>query len=98
LYLAGYGVAIGLLAVLLVPITWRFLHTAATAVWHHDLGSAHFWDAAALLVLNGAQPAIAGLVALREHAQRKHAERRRDRRVAGASLTAPSESSTVETT
>ena len=98
LYLAGYGVAIGLLAVLLLPITWRFLYTAATAVWHHDLGSAHFWDAAALLVLNGAQPAVAGLVALREHALQKHAERRRDRRVAAASLTAPSESSTMETT
>jgi hypothetical protein len=96
LYLAGYGVAVGLLAGVLLPITWRFGTTAVAAAWHHDLRSAHFWDAAALLVLNGTQPAFAGLLALHERAQRRRARGRHDRRVLTASLPAPPESSTVE--
>jgi hypothetical protein len=66
LHLAGYGVALVLLVTVMVPITWRFLAATVTGLLHPSLGPAHFWDALGVLVLNGAQPAVAGLLALRE--------------------------------
>jgi len=70
LHLLGYALAVGLLLVVLLPISWRFLVTALGQLAHPDLTSSHFWDALLLLVLNTAQPAIAGLLWLRERAQR----------------------------
>jgi hypothetical protein len=63
---AGYGVALALLAGVLLPITWRFATTAAVAAATLDLTSTHFWDAAGLLALNIAQPAAALLLKLRD--------------------------------
>ncbi len=80
LYLSGYALAFGLFALVLLPISWRFLETAVTTVIHHDAGSARFWDATALLLLNVAQPATAGLLKLRDRYQaRRHAAHRHTR-------------------
>ena len=100
LYLLGYAFAAALFVMVLLPITWRFLHTALVATWHHDFTSVTFWDAAGLLALNGAQPAFAGVVALRERAQRRRAARIRDKRMAAASAPVTRDhtlNSTVET-
>lgn len=66
LYVLGYGVALALLALVLLPISWRFLETAVTTVARPDVASGHFWDATGLLLLNVAQPAVAGLLRLRD--------------------------------
>jgi hypothetical protein len=89
LYLLGYGVALALLATVLLPISWRFLHTSVSAALGHNLSSARFWDAAGLLLLNTAQPATAGLLKVRDlvtgrrsdraaAARRVHARARRE--------------------
>jgi hypothetical protein len=70
LFVVGYAVAFALLAGVLVPIVWRFASTAVVAAMTLDVRSAAFWDATGLLVLNGAQPALAGVLALRERARR----------------------------
>lgn len=69
-HVLGYGLAIGLLLVVLLPISWRFAVTALGQLAHLDPASRLFWDALGLLVLNTAQPAVAGLIWLRERAQR----------------------------
>jgi hypothetical protein len=66
LHLAGYGLALGLLVTTLLPITWRFLSTAVALLIRPDVASPHFWDAAGLLLLNLAQPALALLLRLRD--------------------------------
>jgi hypothetical protein len=77
LHLLGYALASGLLLVVLLPISWRFLVTALGQVAHPDLTSSHFWDALLLLLLNAAQPAVAGLLWLRERARRPRPGRHR---------------------
>ncbi len=67
---AGYLLAAALLALVLLPVSWRFLESAATQLLHPNLGSVHFWDALGLLLLNAAQPAAAALLWLRERAVR----------------------------
>jgi hypothetical protein len=69
LYVAGYALAFGLFAFVLLPISWRFLDTAVTTVIHPNAGSGRFWDATGLLLLNVAQPAVAGLLKLRDRFQ-----------------------------
>ncbi|MCW2540330.1 MAG: hypothetical protein JWN95_2055 [Frankiales bacterium] len=75
LYLLGYAVAITLLATVLLPISWRFLHTSVSAALGHNLSSARFWDAAGLLALNTAQPAFAGLLKVRDLVGGRRADR-----------------------
>jgi hypothetical protein len=65
-HLAGYALALGLFVVVLLPITLRFVAAAAGQLVHPDLTSPHFYDAILLLVLNTAQPVVAGLLWLNE--------------------------------
>jgi len=69
LHVLGYALASALLVVVLLPISWRFVDTAVGRLLHPDLTSGRFWDALGLLALNTAQPAIAGLLWLRERAR-----------------------------
>lgn len=68
-FLAGYGLALVLFAVLFVPISWRFFSTAVGSAAGGDLRDSHFWDAAGLLVLNLAEPVLALAFKLRDRAQ-----------------------------
>lgn len=81
LYVLGYGVALALLALVLVPISWRFLETAVTTVARPDVASGHFWDATGLLLLNVAQPAAAGLLRLRDRVQSRRSDSARSQRI-----------------
>ena len=65
LHVLGYALAILLLLVVLLPISWRFLVTALGQLAHPDLASGLFWDALGLLLLNVAQPVFAGVLWLR---------------------------------
>ena len=80
LYVAGYALAFGLFALVLLPISWRFFETAATTAIPPDAGSTHFWDATAILLLNVAQPALAGLLKLRDRYQARRQAARRTHR------------------
>jgi hypothetical protein len=72
-HVLGYAVAIGLLLIVLLPISWRFATTAGGELAQLNPASVLFWDALGLLVLNTAQPAIAGFLWLRERARRRRA-------------------------
>jgi hypothetical protein len=78
LHVLGYALAIVLLVVVLLPISWRFLVTALGQLAHPDLASSRFWDALGLLLLNLAQPVFAGLLWVRGRA-RRHPQRGRHR-------------------
>ncbi|MGQ0481582.1 MAG: hypothetical protein ACT4O0_11230 [Pseudonocardia sp.] len=69
LHVAGYALALVLLAVVVVPVMWRFFSTALSALFGGDVESAHFWDAAILLLLNTAEPLLAGVLKLRDRVQ-----------------------------
>ena len=86
LYVVGYALAAGLFVWVLLPISWRFLETAVSTLVHHDAGSARFWDAAGLLLLNVAQPCAAGLLKLRDRLQTRRQAARRAGRPRGAQI------------
>ena len=81
LYVLGYGVALALLGLVLLPISWRFLEAAVTTVARPDVASSHFWDATGLLLLNVAQPAVAGLLRLRDRFQSHRAASARSHKI-----------------
>jgi hypothetical protein len=76
LVVLGYVVATVMLALVLLPISWHFLSTAVVVASHGHVTSPAFWDATGLLALNGAQPALAGLIKLHERAAGRRAQRR----------------------
>jgi hypothetical protein len=78
-FLGGYTWAFTLLALVGIPVMWRFLTTAARALLSGDPASAHFWDAAGLLLLTTAEPMLAGLLALRERRSARRAAPRPER-------------------
>jgi hypothetical protein len=67
LVVAGYGLAIGLLVLVMLPIAWTFFSAAVGRVFLGEAASgAQFWDAAVLLALNVGQLVLAAVLALRE--------------------------------
>jgi hypothetical protein len=67
LVVVGYAFAIGLLVLVMLPLTWTFMSAAVSRVFLGDASSSgQFWDSAILLTLNVAQLALAGVLALRE--------------------------------
>jgi hypothetical protein len=71
LAVAGYAVSIGTLAVVFIPLTFRFFGNAIHRVFFAGAASrGEFWDSAALLTLNVLQFAVAGWLALRERRRR----------------------------
>jgi hypothetical protein len=74
-HVLGYALAVVLLLVVLLPISLRFLVTAGGQLLHPNVTSGLFWDALGLLLVNIAQPAIAGLLWVRERARRHHVSR-----------------------
>jgi hypothetical protein len=67
LVVAGYATAIGLAVLVMIPLAWTFLSTAVRrALLGQASSSAEFWDSAILLVINGAQLVVAGVLFLRE--------------------------------
>lgn len=69
-HVLGYGLATVLLLIVLLPISWRFVTTAAGQLVDPHLTSPLFWDSLALLLLTTSQPAVAGLIWLRDRAAR----------------------------
>jgi hypothetical protein len=65
LMVAGYAAMIGLLVVML-PVAWQFVSTAAERVFGDAPSSAHFWDSALLLALTLCQLAVALVMVLRK--------------------------------
>jgi hypothetical protein len=82
LVLVGYALAVGLLIVVMLPITWTFLSSAIGRVFLGEASSGRqFWDSALLLALNVAQLAAAGFLALRERRATAWRPRHRARRL-----------------
>ncbi len=65
LYVVGYVAMLAMLLVML-PVTWRFFHTAIRTVLDAATPPARFWDAAVLLALNAFQLGLAGYIAVRD--------------------------------
>ncbi len=71
LFVAGYGVSIAMLVVVVAPLAWQFLGGAFQKVFLDDaLSPAEFWDSVALLLLNGVQLALAAAIAIRDRRRR----------------------------
>jgi hypothetical protein len=66
LMLVGYAVAIGMAVVVAIPIAWRLVHSAFTALVSDDVPASRFWDAAALFALTCAHFALARYLARRD--------------------------------
>jgi len=58
-----------LLAVVVIPVMWRFFGMLLSGLATGDLSSARFWDSAGLLLLNIAEPLLAGVLKLRDRVQ-----------------------------
>lgn len=66
LHALGYTVALGMFVLVVIPLTWRFLTTAAHTLCSGTAGAAALLDATVLLTLNLGQFAFALVVFIRE--------------------------------
>lgn len=71
LLVSGYAASTVVLIVIVLPVAWRFVESAAGRVFGGDAGTAEFWDSAVILALTVSQLVIAGVLAVRELRQRR---------------------------
>lgn len=71
--LVGYTFSFGVLALVVLPATWRSLHMAATRFFAADSRWHQILDSSVFLTLMTGQLAVVGLLALRSRLRRRRA-------------------------